>query len=330
MALLEVENLIKKFPIRGGLLGRPVAYVHAVSGVSFALEQGKTLGLVGESGSGKTTLARALLRLITPDEGRIVFNGKDLTKLSASKLRKLRRDFQMIFQDPYSSLNPRMDVETILSEGLKVHGVGNKAKRRERVAELLKTVGLPPDAARKYPHVFSGGQRQRIGIARALSLLPKLIICDEPVSALDVSIQAQILNLLNDLKRDFGLTYLFISHDLKVVRHLSDRIAVMYLGKIMEHLPTSKLFETKHPYTQALLEAVPDPRSVGRPRRLLEGEIPSPVNPPSGCVFRTRCPYAEEICQREVPMLRELTPGQEVACHLAEKIPPFKLQDPGA
>src|SRR5262245_39134047 len=325
MPLLEAKDLVKKFPIKGGLFGRTKGYVHAVSGVSLSLERGETLGLVGESGSGKTTLARTVLRLLTPTEGKIAFDGYDLTKMSARKLRRLRKEFQIIFQDPYSSLNPRMDVGNILTEGMKIHGVGDSRSRRERAVEMLQKVGLPPDALGKYPHEFSGGQRQRIGIARALSLVPRLIVCDEPVSALDVSVQAQVLNLLMDLKKEFGLTYLLISHDLKVVRHLSDRITVMYLGKVMESLPTSDLFLTRHPYTQALLQAIPlpEPRAK-RNRILLKGEIPSPIHPPSGCVFRTRCPYAEEICKEQIPVLRELKSGHRVACHLAERIPPLE------
>jgi peptide/nickel transport system ATP-binding protein len=322
MPLLDVKDLVKKFPIKGGLFGRTKGYVHAVSGVSLSLERGETLGLVGESGSGKTTLARTVLRLLVPDAGKIFFDGQDLTKVSARRLRHLRKDLQLIFQDPYSSLNPRMDVGNILTEGLKIHGVGNPRSRREKAAELLQKVGLSPDAMGKYPHEFSGGQRQRIGIARALSLIPRLIVCDEPVSALDVSVQAQVLNLLMDLKKEFGLTYLFISHDLKVVRHISDRITVIYLGKVMESLPASDLFSSRHPYTQALLQAIPLPDPGARKNRvLLKGEIPSPIHPPSGCVFRTRCPYAEEICKQEIPVLRELKSGHRVACHLAEKIP---------
>ncbi|MFO1518233.1 MAG: oligopeptide/dipeptide ABC transporter ATP-binding protein [bacterium] len=326
MPLLEVKNLVKRFPIKGGLFGRVQGYVHAVSGVSLAIEEGQTLGLVGESGSGKTTLGRTILQLLKPDDGEVIFDGQNLSKLSASRLRKLRRQFQIIFQDPYSSLNPRMTIEDVLSEGMVIYRTGGKGARRKRVLELLEIVGLPSDAAGKYPHEFSGGQRQRIGIARALSLLPKLMICDEPVSALDVSIQAQIINLLIDLKKEFGLTYLFISHDLKVVHQISDRIVVMYLGKIMEDLPAEALFISRHPYTQALLAAIPrpDPRVKG-PRKVLQGEIPSPIHPPSGCVFHTRCPFAQEICKREVPVLRELASGHQAACHLAEEIPKFEM-----
>jgi oligopeptide transport system ATP-binding protein len=327
MPLLEIKNLVKKFPIKGGLFSRVQAHVHAVSGVSLSIEEGKTLGLVGESGCGKTTLGRTILRLLNPDSGEILFDKEDITSLSPSQLRPLRKKFQMIFQDPYSSLNPRMTVKGILSEGLLIHRAGDKTYREERVAEILSIVGLPPDAAMKYPHEFSGGQRQRIGIARALVLLPKLIICDEPVSALDVSIQAQIINLLSQLKRDFRLTYLFISHDLKVVKHISDQIAIMYLGHIVEYLDSKNLLRCRHPYTQALLEAIPLPVPKKKKKQIIKGEIPSPVYPPSGCVFRTRCPYAEEICKQEVPMLVEHTVGHPVACHFADSIPEFKQEE---
>ena len=329
MALLEVKNLIKKFPIKGGLLGRVKGHVHAVNGVSLSIEEGQVLGLVGESGSGKTTLGRSILHLIRPDAGEVLFEGEDLTRLSPARFRPLRKKLQIIFQDPYSSLNPRMTVESILSEGMLIHKVGNREERRRRVYEMLEVVGLSPEAAAKYPHEFSGGQRQRIGIARALSLLPKLIICDEPVSALDVSIQAQIINLLMELKREFGLTYLFISHDLKVVSHLSDRIAVLYLGEVMESLPTKDLFSTRHPYTQALLDAIPRPVPTKKvARKILQGEIPSPIQLPTGCVFHTRCPYAQEICRRESPVLRELKPGHQIFCHLAEEIPEWREKTP--
>lgn len=324
MPLLEVKNLVKKFPIKGGLFGRVKDHVHAVNEVSLSIEEGETLGLVGESGCGKTTLGRTVLRLLKPDAGRILFEGEDISLLPPKKIRPLRRRFQLIFQDPYSSLNPRMTVGSTLSEGLLIHGVGNRSSREQRVEELLRMVGLPPDAAPKYPHEFSGGQRQRIGIARALSLLPKFIVCDEPVSALDVSVQAQIVNLLADLKEEFKLTYLFISHDMKVVRHISDKIALMYLGHIVEEIPSRDLFSCRHPYTQALLSAVPIPiPQKKKSRMILKGEIPSPIHPPSGCVFRTRCPYAEEICKREVPMLGEPRPGHRVACHFADQIPNF-------
>jgi oligopeptide/dipeptide ABC transporter ATP-binding protein len=322
MPLLEVKNLVKKFPLRGGLFGQVKGYVHAVNGVSLSIEEGQTLGLVGESGSGKTTLGRTILRLHSADAGQILFEGKDLTRLSERRFRPLRKKMQIIFQDPYSSLNPRMNVETLLSEGMLIHHVGNKNERRKRVLEMLEVVGLPPEALSKYPHEFSGGQRQRIGIARALCLLPSLIVCDEPVSALDVSIQGQIINLLADLKREFKLTYLFISHDLKVVSHLSDKIAVMYLGEIMEYLPADQLFQARHPYTHALLAAIPRPVPRKLRREVLQGEIPSSIQLPSGCVFHTRCPYAKEVCKKEVPLLREVS-NHQVACHLAEEIPLF-------
>jgi len=328
MPLLEVKNLVKTFPLKGGLFGRGKGAVHAVNGVSLSIQEGETLGLVGESGSGKTTLGRSILHLIRPDSGEVLFEGEDLSSLSPRHLRSLRRKMQIIFQDPYSSLNPRMTVGSILMEGMVIHRVGNDRARRQRVAELLEVVGLSPEAASKYPHEFSGGQRQRIGIARSLSLLPQLIICDEPVSALDVSIQAQIINLLMELKKEFKLTYLFISHDLKVVNHLSDAIAVMYLGEIMEYLPAVSLWQTRHPYTQALLEAIPLPLpDQKRERKVLKGEIPSPIHPPPGCVFHTRCPFAQEVCRREVPLLRELN-GHQVACHLAEEVPPLTDKTP--
>ncbi len=324
--LLEIQNLVKKFPVRGGFWGKTQSYVHAVNGVSLQVEEGKTLGLVGESGCGKSTLARTLLRLYPSDSGKILFEGKDLAPLSEKALLPYRPHIQMIFQDPYSSLNPRMMVSTLLQEGLKLHTSLNKKEREEKVSELLEMVGLAPDAAYKYPHEFSGGQRQRIGIARALSLLPKLVVCDEPVSALDVSIQAQILNLLMDLKTKLKLTYLFISHDLKVISYLSDEIAVMYLGFIVEQFPASELFNAKHPYTQALLEAVPLPSLKKRKRKVLGGDVPSPLNLPKGCVFHTRCPYVEDICKREVPVLAGPSKHQ-VACHLAGKIPPVSIGD---
>lgn len=324
MALLEVHHLVKKFPIKGGLFGRVKEYVHAVSEVSFSIEKGETLGLVGESGCGKTTLARTILRLMKPDAGQIIFDGADISDLKPKKIRPLRRQFQLIFQDPYSSLNPRMTVGSTLAEGLVIYGVGNRESRQRRVEELLQMVGLSPDAMEKYPHEFSGGQRQRIGIARALSLLPQLIICDEPVSALDVSVQAQIINLLSGLKDEFKLTYLFISHDVKVVRHISNKIAIMYLGHIVEELYSRDLFFCRHPYTQGLLAAVPLPLPQRKKNRMiLKGEIPSPIHPPSGCVFHTRCPYVEEICKQEIPMLVGYSPGHRVACHFADQIPKF-------
>lgn len=324
MSLLEIKNLVKNFPVKGGFFGRVKAQVQALRGVDLCLEEGKTLGLVGESGCGKSTLAKAILRLVRADEGSIHFQGKNLLESKGSSLRKLRKDLQIVFQDPYSSLNPRMTVGATLEEGWKIQGIGSKTQRQDKVADLLKKVGLPPEAAYKYPHEFSGGQRQRVGIARALSLLPKLIVCDEPVSALDVSIQSQILNLLIDLKEKFTLTYLFISHDLKVVQHISDEIAVMYLGKVVEQFPSRELKNCRHPYTQALLAAVPDLELRNRKKKLSQkvvGEVPSPINPPSGCAFHPRCPFAEEICKEKTPMLVDHNVGHPVACHFADKIP---------
>ena len=320
--LLEVENLVKHFPVGGGMFSRPVAAVRAIDGVSFTLNRGETLGLVGESGCGKTTTGRCILQLERPTSGRIVFEGVDLTTLDEAALRKVRRRVQVIFQDPYSSLNPRMTIGQILAEPLKVHGIVRDAVAREaRVQELLQQVGLLPQHAKRYPHQLSGGQRQRVGIARALAMEPSLIICDEPVSALDVSIQAQIINLLEDLQSRFGLTYLFIAHDLSVVRHISDRVAVMYLGKIVEIADRTALDEEPlHPYTRALLSAVPIPDpavEAARERTVLRGEVPSPLNPPPGCVFHPRCPIAVDRCSAEVPALRELRGAHSGACHLA-------------
>ena len=320
--LLEVENLVKHFPVGGGMFSRPVAAVRAIDGVSFTLNRGETLGLVGESGCGKTTTGRCILQLERPTSGRIVFEGVDLTTLDEAALRKVRRRVQVIFQDPYSSLNPRMTIGQILAEPLKVHGIVRDAVAREaRVQELLQQVGLLPQHAKRYPHQLSGGQRQRVGIARALAMEPSLIICDEPVSALDVSIQAQIINLLEDLQSRFGLTYLFIAHDLSVVRHISDRVAVMYLGKIVEIADRTALYEEPlHPYTRALLSAVPIPDpavEAARERTVLRGEVPSPLNPPPGCVFHPRCPIAVDRCSAEVPALRELRGAHSGACHLA-------------
>ncbi|WP_201716103.1 ABC transporter ATP-binding protein [Rossellomorea arthrocnemi] len=316
--LLKVENLKKHFPITGGILGRPVSAVKAVDGVSFTVNKGETLGIVGESGCGKSTTGRMLMRLIDPSEGRVTFEDRELTSLSNSEMRKIRREMQMVFQDPFASLNPRHTVEKILEEPLKVHGMGSAKERKERVHELLNIVGLSSYHAKRYPHQFSGGQRQRIGIARALMTKPKLIIADEPVSALDVSIQSQVLNLMQDLQKEFGLTYIFIAHDLGVVRHISDRVGVMYLGKMVELSNSENLYEKPlHPYTQALLSAVPVPDpDFKRETILLQGDIPSPSNPPSGCTFHTRCPHATEVCKQKVPEFKEHQPGHYVACHL--------------
>jgi oligopeptide transport system ATP-binding protein len=320
--LLEVDRLVKHFPAGGGFLGGPASLVRAVDGVSFAVHRGETVGLVGESGCGKTTTGRCILQLERPTSGRIVFEGVELGALSEQQLRTVRRRMQVIFQDPYSSLNPRMTVGDILAEPLKVHGiVRDAAKRNARVRELLVQVGLSAQHARRYPHQLSGGQRQRVGIARALAMEPSLIVCDEPVSALDVSIQAQIINLLEDLQSRLGLTYLFIAHDLSVVRHISDRVVVMYLGKIVEVAQRKALYEDPvHPYTRALLSAVPipDPKlEARRERTVLRGEVPSALNPPCGCVFHPRCPIAVARCSAEVPALREIRPGHWGACHLA-------------
>ena len=318
--LLRVRSLTKAFPIHGGLLRRQVGAVHAVNGVDFDVASGETLGLVGESGSGKSTTGRCVLRLIEPTSGAIRFDGRDVLSLTGEKLRALRRDIQIIFQDPYASLNPRMTVAAIIGEALIIHRLA-KSKRQfeERIVDLLETVGLHADHMGRYPHEFSGGQRQRIGIARALAVEPKLIICDEPVSALDVSIQAQVINLLEDLQRKFALAYLFVAHDLSVVEHISTRVAVMYLGRIVETAPRRALYASpKHPYTEALLSAVPipDPK-VKRKRIKLSGEVPSPAQPPSGCHFHTRCPIAQfPLCASEAPKLKQSANGHWVACHL--------------
>jgi oligopeptide transport system ATP-binding protein len=317
--ILEVRNLVKHFQIGGGLFGGRAATVKAVDGVSFSIRRGETLGLVGESGCGKTTTGRAILRLEAPTSGEVIFEGRDMAKLSDAELRGIRRRMQVIFQDPYSSLNPRMTVGQIIGEPLAVHRiVPDRAARAARVHELLRHAGLLPSMARRYPHELSGGQRQRVGIARALAMEPSLIICDEPVSALDVSIQAQIINLLEELQTKFGLTYLFVAHDLSVVRHISDRVAVMYLGKIVEITDRKALYEDpQHPYTKALLSAVPIPDPAVEALRehvVLGGEVPSPLNPPSGCVFHPRCPIAVADCRQIVPELREIKPGHLAAC----------------
>ena len=316
--LLRVKNLVKRFPVKGGLFARELEYVHAVDGVSFEIQPGETLGLVGESGCGKSTTGRCILRLIAPTSGEIWFEGKDVTHASKSELRALTRNMQIIFQDPYASLNPRMTVGAIVAEALIIHGLAkNAGERDDRVMQLLQTVGLHPDHVRRFPHEFSGGQRQRIGIARALAVNPKLIICDEPVSALDVSIQAQVINLLEDLQAQLGLTYLFIALDLSVVEHISQRVAVMYLGRIVEIASSRNLYTTpRHPYTEALLSAVPipDPTLV-RKRIVLEGDVPNPIKPPSGCHFHPRCPRAQALCKVESPPLREVASGCLAACH---------------
>ena len=322
--LLEVKDLKMYFPVTSGIiLQKKIADVKAVDGVTFNIKKGETLGLVGESGCGKTTTGRAILQLYKPTAGSIIFEGKDLTELSGSEMRAMRREIQGIFQDPYGSLNPRMTCGDIVGEPLTVHKLtDSKAEYRDRVAELLTVVGLNPYMADRYPHEFSGGQRQRIGIARALAVNPKFIVCDEPVSALDVSIQAQVINLLEELQEQFDLTYLFIAHDLSVVRHISDRVAVMYLGHIVELADRNELYENPlHPYTRALLSAVPIPDPIveaGRERIILTGDVPSPMNPPAGCVFHTRCPVAIDDCQAEMPELREVSPGHWVSCIRAD------------
>lgn len=325
-ALLEAKHVVKHFPIHGGLLSRVVGNVHAVDDVSFKVMPGQTLGLVGESGCGKSTLGRTLLKLIEPTSGEILFDGRDISGLSQKEMRPLRRDIQIIFQDPFASLNPRMSVGEILSEPFEIHGLyKNRKERTERVHELLTEVGLQPSAASRYPHEFSGGQRQRIGIARALALKPRLIIADEPVSALDVSIQSQILNLMMDLKEKYNLSYIFIAHDLAVIEHISDHVAVMYLGKIVEYASSRSLYENpSHPYTQALIASIPVPEvNPNKEKIVLEGDVPSPINPPSGCRFHTRCPYAQDICKTKPPELSHFgsaDPGHLSACHFTGKL----------
>jgi oligopeptide transport system ATP-binding protein len=320
--LLHVDNLVMHFPIFRGVIRRQVGAVHAVDGVSFDIKRGETMGLVGESGCGKSTTGRTILQLYKPTAGHVYYEGKDLTTLKHEEMRKMRREMQMIFQDPYASLNPRMTVSDIIGEPLSVHGVASGKEIKEHVEHLLDVVKLDPAFASRYPHEFSGGQRQRIGVARALALQPSLIICDEPISALDVSIQAQVVNLLEDLQKEFNLTYLFIAHDLSMVRHISTRVAVMYLGVIVEIADRADLYENPlHPYTQALLSAVPIPDPITdakRVRRVLEGDVPSPVNPPSGCRFRTRCWLAEKICAEQRPEFREITRDHFVACHMVK------------
>ena len=325
--LLEVSGLRKYFPIKKGFLKREVGNIRAVDDVTFSISEGETLGLVGESGCGKTTTSRCILRVVDPTAGEINFRSDDgevvdVATLPRSQLRGLRREMQMIFQDPFSSLNPRMTLLDIVGEPLVVNGVGNRGEREDRVAELLRLVGLRAEFMRRFPHAFSGGQRQRIGIARALALNPRLIVADEPVSALDVSVQAQVLNLLLDLQEELALTYLFVAHDLSVVKHISDRVAVMYVGKLVEVAPTEELFsEPKHPYTAALLSSVPEPDPrVRTERTVLQGEVANPANPPSGCYFHPRCPHAQDICRSETPQLREITPDRFVSCHRAEEL----------
>ena len=325
--LLEVKSLRKHFPIQKGFLRRVVGSVRAVDGISFSIQEGDTLGLVGESGCGKTTAARCILRAHVPTSGEILFQtadgqGVDLARLSRQELRPIRPQIQMIFQDPYASLNPRMTIADIVGEPLLVNGLGDRRVRTERVADLLQLVGLRPEFMQRFPHAFSGGQRQRIGIARALALHPRLVVADEPVSALDVSVQAQILNLLLDLQRKLRLTYLFIGHNLSVVRHVCDQVAVMYVGKIVENAPAEELFRApRHPYTAALMAAVPVPDPRRRTGDVeLQGEVPSPANPPSGCYFHPRCPHAVDLCRTQAPALREISPGHFVSCHRAEEL----------